>query len=114
MKTDAFELSLLYDCYAETLTEKQRFCFDLYYNQDFSLSEIAAESGISRQGVHDTLARTETTLRTLEAQLGCVRKNRLLRSAASRLMALAGDLRQRGNEADAAEILDAVALIEPD
>lgn len=56
MKQDALQMSLLFDYYGELLSEKQRVCFDLYYNQDLSLSEIASELGITRQGVHDSLS----------------------------------------------------------
>ena len=63
MKHDALTMALLYDYYGELLTEKQRTCFDLYYNQDLSLSEIAEDLGVTRQGVHDTLARAEAQLR---------------------------------------------------
>ena len=62
MRADALTMTLLYDYYGELLTEKQRQLFDLYYNQDYSLSEIAQTAGISRQGVHDTLARAEQLL----------------------------------------------------
>ena len=51
MRADALTMSLLYDYYGELLTEKQRQLFDLYYDQDYSLSEIAAAAGISRQGL---------------------------------------------------------------
>lgn len=47
MKQDALQMSLLLDYYGELLSQKQRTCFDLYYNQDLSLSEIAAELGVS-------------------------------------------------------------------
>lgn len=43
--------TMLFDFYGELLTEKQREYYDLHYNQDLSLAEIAASSGISRQGV---------------------------------------------------------------
>lgn len=66
MKQDAYAMTLLFDYYGELLTEKQKTCFDLYYNQDLSLSEIAEEAGITRQGVHDTLARAESVLRNME------------------------------------------------
>ena len=72
MKRNALEMSLLLDYYGELLTEKQKTCFDLYYNQDLSLGEIAEESGISRQGVHDFLARAESALLEMEEKVGCV------------------------------------------
>ena len=44
------------------LTQKQKTYFDLYYNQDFSLAEIAEQYDISRQGVHDSIKRGEELL----------------------------------------------------
>ena len=51
MRRDAIEQALLLDYYGELLTQKQRLYCDLYCNQDYSLAEIAEETGISRQGV---------------------------------------------------------------
>ena len=76
MKQDALQMSLLFDYYGELLSEKQRVCFDLYYNQDFSLSEIASELGITRQGVHDSLSRAETALGEFERVTGCIARDR--------------------------------------
>ncbi len=105
MKTDGIEKTLLLDYYGELLTEKQRTCFDLYYNQDLSLGEIAENEGISRQGVYDTLLRTQSILENLEEKLGCVARARKteqacreLETAARELQALggaAGDLAQK-------------------
>lgn len=72
MKTDPAQMALLFDFYGELLTEKQRELFDLYHNQDYSLGEIAENEGISRQGVHDTIARAEQALRNYEEKTGCV------------------------------------------
>ena len=69
MKHDALTMALLYDYYGELLTEKQRTCFDLYYNQDLSLSEIAEIVGITRQGVRDSIKRGEAYLLELEEKL---------------------------------------------
>ena len=64
--------SMLLDFYGQLLTEKQRECFDLHFNEDLSLSEIAEQSGISRQGVWDNIRRAEATLYELEEKTGLV------------------------------------------
>ena len=53
---DTTELILLYDYYGALLTDRQKECFELRYNQDLSLGEIGQELGISRQGVLTTSA----------------------------------------------------------
>lgn len=56
--------------YGALLTEKQREIAGLYYEEDYSLAEIAQQEGVSRQSVHDTLQRVERQLRSLEEKLG--------------------------------------------
>ena len=72
---EATELIMLYDYYGDLLTERQRECFDLRYNQDMSLGEIGEELGISRQGVYDNLSRAEALLRNMEVKTGCVARD---------------------------------------
>lgn len=79
MKQEAFTMSLLLDYYGALLTDKQKTYFDLYYNQDLSLGEIAEQEGISRQGVHDTISRTEAILRGMEEATGCLKQAQSLR-----------------------------------
>lgn len=68
------EQGLLYDFYGELLNEHQKQIYeDAVYN-DMSLSEIADEHGISRQGVHDLLKRCNRTLEGYEAKLHLVDK----------------------------------------
>lgn len=74
MKSDTFHMSMLYDYYGDLLTEKQKELFDLYYNEDLSLAEIAEHAGISRQGVRDAIVRSEAVLRDTEEKLGLVKK----------------------------------------
>lgn len=62
--------SLLLAFYGEMLTERQRDMLTLYYEDDLSLSEIAALSGMSRQGAFDAIRRGERQLLSLEARLG--------------------------------------------
>ena len=60
--------TMLFDFYGDLLTDKQREYYDLHYNQDLSLAEIAASSGISRQGVWDNIRRADAALRDTEAR----------------------------------------------
>lgn len=89
MKHDAYAMTLLFDYYGELLTEKQKTCFDLYYNQDLSLSEIAEEAGITRQGVHDTLARAESVLQNMEDKTGCIARAERTQAALQEICAAA-------------------------
>jgi uncharacterized protein len=63
-------IAYMLDFYGAFLTEKQRNLMNIYYEQDLSLSEIAEQEGISRQGVHDTLKRGEKALSDIEEKLG--------------------------------------------
>ncbi|MGX8699343.1 MAG: YlxM family DNA-binding protein [bacterium] len=72
MEERTLELTLLYDFFGELLTEKQRAAFDLYYNDDLSLSEIAELTGVSRQGVRDSVVKAKKALLDYEARTGVV------------------------------------------
>ena len=61
MVTKNLEISYLLDFYGDVLTEKQRDVMEQYYNDDLSLSEIADNFGITRQGVRDAIKRGEGT-----------------------------------------------------
>ena len=64
------EQGLLYDFYGELLTEHQRQIYEDAVFQDMSLSELAKEHGISRQGIHDLIKRCDRQLRAYEDKLG--------------------------------------------
>ena len=91
---DALEMALLFDYYGGMLTDKQRDCFDMRYNQDLSLGEIADTLGVSRQAVCDNLTRTEALLRRMEENIGCVKRDMMRRNAIHEIL-------------DAATVLDA-------
>lgn len=95
---DAIEIVLLYDYYGDLLTERQKECFEMRYYQDLSLGEIGEELGISRQGVHDNLSRTEAMLRNMEAKTGCVRRDRAYRKAAKEILDAAQLLSQNKDQ----------------
>ena len=56
------KIGYLLDFYGDVLPERKRNILDLYYNEDFSLSEIAEDIGISRQGVRDLIKKSEEEL----------------------------------------------------
>ena len=93
MKGKPLEMSLLFDFYGETLTEKQRELFDLYYNEDLSLAEIAEHAGITRQGVRDSIKRGEGILLELEEKVGFARRYRAVQEGVAQLEKLARDIK---------------------
>ena len=69
MALDKIELSQLLATYGKLLTDKQRDVLTMYCDCDCTLSEIASEQGISRQGVRDAIVKSEATLLELENAL---------------------------------------------
>ena len=104
---EATELIMLYDYYGDLLTDRQRECFEMRYYQDLSLGEIAEELGISRQGVHDNLTRTEAQLRKMEAKTGCVTRDQACRKAAKTI----GELARRLQDQEAQDVSELVSRI---
>ena len=74
MKNQAYRMALLYDFYGDMLTDRQKEFYDLYYNEDLSLAEIAENYGITRQGVRDVIVRAEAVLTELENKTGIIRR----------------------------------------
>ncbi|HBF4426999.1 TPA: YlxM family DNA-binding protein [Clostridioides difficile] len=68
------EIGLLFEQYKELLTDKQKEIVTLYYEEDYSLGEISENLNVSRQGVYDTLKRSEKILRDYEEKLHLVSK----------------------------------------
>ena len=64
----------LYDLYNSLLTEKQKNYFENYYFDDLSISEIAMNYNISRNGVYDQLKRVEISLLEYEEKLNLAKK----------------------------------------
>lgn len=74
MANSRIQNAMLFDFYGELLTDKQREYFDLHYNEDYSLAEIAEMSGISRQGVWDIIKRAEAALTEVEDKTGLIKR----------------------------------------
>ena len=79
------EISYLLDFYGDVLTDKQRDVMEQYYNDDLSLSEIADNAGISRQGVRDSIKRAECILLDLESKIGWAARYREMSAALERI-----------------------------
>ena len=88
---------ILYDFYGELLTEHQRQIYEEVVFHDLSLSEIAQEQGISRQGVHDMIRRCNRLLADYEEKLHLVEKFVHLRDQVGQIQKIAGE--QTGNPA---------------
>lgn len=69
------EMNLLYDFYSPLLTPKQQFLLEMYFVEDWSLSEIAEEQGVSRQAVFESIKRAGVVLTECEAKLQLVHKH---------------------------------------
>ena len=63
------KFSLLLDTYGVLLSERKREILEYYYNEDYSLSEISELTGISRQGVRDSIKKSEEEIYSLEEKL---------------------------------------------
>ncbi len=74
MKNQTFRMTMLFDFYGELLTERQKEFYQLYYDEDLSLAEIAENYGISRQGVRDVIVRAEAYMTEIEDKTGLVRR----------------------------------------
>ena len=78
--------------YGNVLTEKQRDMMQQYFNMDLSLSEIADNFNITRQGVRDAVKRGETVLTELEEQIGFAGKYREIIEDAEKIKSLAQNI----------------------
>ena len=74
MKNQAYRMAMLFDFYGDLLTERQKEFYDLYYNEDLSLAEIAENYGISRQGVRDVIVRAEASMTEIEDKTHLIRR----------------------------------------
>ena len=83
------EQTLLYDFQGELLTERQQQVYESGVLEDYSLSEVAEDLGISRQGVHDMIKRCNHTLEEYESRLHLVEKFLCIRKQVQKIKELA-------------------------
>jgi len=85
MKSQAYRMTMLFDFYGDVLTDRQKEFYDLYYNEDLSLGEIAENYGITRQGVRDVIVRAEAVLTELEDKTGLIKRFHTMRAQLEQL-----------------------------
>lgn len=90
------EYSLLYDFYGALLKEQKRQVFEDYVLNDLSLSEIASERGISRQGIHDVVKRCRRELEEYEKKLNLVKKFQSVKEDVHEIQQLAVSIHDYG------------------
>lgn len=119
MKSQAYRMALLYDFYGDVLTPRQKEFYDLYYNEDLSLAEIAENNGITRQGVRDVIVRAEAILTDLEDKTGLIKRFHAMQkqlqeveSAAQAILARSARYDDPELEAQARKILDLAQQME--
>ena len=98
MKNQAYRMAMLFDFYGDLLTERQREFYDLYYNEDLSLAEIAENYGISRQGVRDVIVRAEAAMLEFEEKTHIIRRFHQSKGAIAAIDAAADRLLQAVND----------------
>ena len=87
------EQTLLYDFYGELLTEHQRQVYEDVVLNDFSLSEVAENRGISRQGVRDVIVRAEAAMQEVEDKTGIIKRFEAQRPHLDAIAAAAEEVR---------------------
>jgi len=111
MSEKNFIFSILYDYYSDLLKENQANIIDLYYNQDYSLSEIAEEMSISRQGVHDALKRAEKILIEYEEKMKLHYKYDKYNKSAENIINLISDITDEKYKDTVKKIIDEASKI---
>lgn len=101
----------LYDFYGELLNEHQRRIYEYFVFDDLSLGEIAAEEGISRQGVHDMVRRCTKTLEGYEEKLHLIAKFRSAKQKAERIHHLTREFGKNQTEEQSGAIIEEIAQI---
>lgn len=96
--------SILYDFYGELLSDHKKQIFEDYVLNDLSLSEIATEKGISRQGVYDIVKRCTMELKEYEAKLSLMRKFQTIKEKIGMMKEIVSSTTKTGDITQISEI----------
>ncbi len=100
---------ILLDFYGGLLTEKQALALDCYYNQDLSLSEIADDMGISRQGVMAFLKQGEKHLKDFEEKLGLARRFHKISKGLYNMRQIAQNMPENAERDELIKLIDSIS-----
>ncbi|MDR1687318.1 MAG: hypothetical protein LBS21_01745 [Clostridiales bacterium] len=96
-----FYNTMLYDFYGELLSEKQKQIYEMYYLFNYSLAEVSERIGISRQGVRESILKSEKTLQNYEQKLSLIAdylaKKQEVQQLSSKIDEIASNCRTRPN-----------------
>ena len=102
--------TMLFDFYGDLLTDRQKEFYDLYYNEDLSLAEIAENYGITRQGVRDVIVRAEAYLTEVEDKTRLIRRFHEMRRQIAAIDSVADQLvafsREKGRDAQLEKLVN--------
>ncbi len=102
------EISMLVDIYGKLLTKKQYDVINDYYNNDLSLSEIAENNNISRQGVRDLIKKGESKLFEYEEKLNIMKKTQINEQTIQNVLAELSKISENSSEKKIEKILNEV------
>lgn len=108
--SDVFEINMLMDFYKNLLSVKQQKVLSMYYDYDYSLTEIADQLDISKQAVSNNIKRAELRLRFFEKNLKLVKNFMEKKEKDEKLKKLFTELRKEGND-KSKEIIDEISSI---
>lgn len=105
-------IAYLLDFYEDLLDEHIRSVMRSYYDDDLSLSEIAASEGISRQGVRHLIKKGEESLEFFESNLALAKRHEELLSVCASLSEISARLEmEEAFVGDASEIRRVIEVI---
>lgn len=101
---EILQLSILFDFYGDLLNDHKRQIFEDYVLNDLSLSEIAVEKGISRQGVYDIVKRCSQELKDYESKLALVKKFKSIKEKLNKIKEISVHSKLNNNFTEIEEI----------
>ena len=102
------DMALLLDVYGDMLTEKQKDTLTLYYDEDLSLTEIAENTGITRQGVHKCIRSAEDYLIQLEDTLEYAAKSHTVNEILIKMK----NIIEKSEQSDSKEMKELLSYVE--